>query len=44
MNFGLVVVMLLVWFPLRHRRKFAWKKIKAVAIWPVTGQDYQNTK
>ena len=36
--------MLLVRFPLRYRRKFAWKIIKAVAIWPVTGQDFQNTK
>ena len=32
--------MLLVLFPLRHKRKFAWKIIKAVAIWPVTGQDF----
>ena len=36
--------MLLVKFPLRYRRTFAWKIIKAVAIWPVTGQDFQNTK
>ena len=36
--------MLLVRFPLRYRRAFAWKIIKAVAIWPVAGQDFQNTK
>ena len=43
-NFGFVPLMLFVGFPLRHRGKFAWKEKNAAAIWPVTGQDFQNTK
>ena len=30
--------------PSQNRRKFARKIIKVAAIWPVTVQDFQNTK